>query len=169
MGQVPTDRKIRIIQRNKRAYHDFDILQKFEAGIVLTGPEVKAIRQGKCSIQDAYCLFRRKSRDDEKYGINRFALEMNILNLHIGKYDQASEKNYDPRRPRKLLLHKKEIIRLKSLIEEKGLALIPLSIYFSGPFVKLELGLVKAKKKYDKREEIKKKDLQRQMKRNVEL
>lgn len=168
MGQIPTNRKIKIIQRNKRAYNDFEILQKFEAGIVLTGSEVKALRQGKCSIQDAYCLPEQKSTKD-KFCKDPFALEMNIINLHIGKYDQSSEQYHYPRRERKLLLHKEEIIRLKSAIEQKGLALIPLSIYFSGPFVKLELALVKAKKKYDKREEIKKKDLQKQISRNVKL
>lgn len=167
MGQIPQNRKIKIIQRNKRAYSDFEILQKFEAGIVLKGSEVKALRQGKCSIQDAYCLPEQKSA--KKFCEDPFALEMNIINLHIGKYDQSSEQYHYPRRERKLLLHKEEIIRLKSVIEQKGLALIPLSIYFSGPFVKLELALVKAKKKYDKREEIKKKDLQKQISRNVKL
>lgn len=165
MGQKPETRPIKIVQRNKKAFHDFEILQKFEAGIVLTGPEVKSIRQGKCSLQDAYCMFSYnfevKSDKLKKRKVPH--LELVIKNFHISQYEQANEKDYNPRRERKILLNKNELIRLKSALEQKGLALIPISIYFSGPYVKLELSLVKPKKKYDKREEIKKRDIEKEI------
>ncbi|MGB9771101.1 MAG: SsrA-binding protein SmpB [Candidatus Kapaibacteriota bacterium] len=167
MGKKPVDRKIKIVQRNKKALHDFEVLQKYEAGIVLTGSEVKSIRQGKCSIQDAYCMFA-KPKKYQSFN-NGKDLELFIYNFHISPYQQSSDRNINPTRERKLLLHRRELIRLKSAIEQGGLALIPLTLFFSGPFVKLELGLVKAKKKYDKREEIKKKDIQREYSKKIKF
>lgn len=168
MGQKPENRTIKIVQRNRKALHDFDVLQRYEAGIVLSGAEVKSIRQGRCSIQDAYCMFapnnkKNKGKEEQKNW------ELFIRNFHISPYQQSSDPNYKPTRERKLLLNKKELIRLKSAIDQGGVALIPLSLYFSGPFVKMELGLVKAKRKYDKREEIKKKDLQKEMSKKIKL
>ncbi|MGB9912228.1 MAG: SsrA-binding protein SmpB, partial [Candidatus Kapaibacteriota bacterium] len=145
----------------------FEVLQKYEAGIVLTGSEVKSIRQGKCSIQDAYCMFA-KPKKYQSFN-NGKDLELFIYNFHISPYQQSSDRNINPTRERKLLLHRRELIRLKSAIEQGGLALIPLTLFFSGPFVKLELGLVKAKKKYDKREEIKKKDIQREYSKKIKF
>lgn len=170
MGQKPENRPIKIIQKNKKAFHEFDILQKYEAGIVLSGPEVKSIREGKCSLQDAYCLFKNTTGKKAKlYRIKNnktsssfSELELFIKNLHIAPYSSARNENYNPKADRKLLLNKKELIRLKTALDQKGLTLIPLSIYFSGPFVKLELGLGKGKKKFDKREEIKKRDVQKE-------
>ncbi len=138
--------------KNKRAIHDFDILQKFEAGVVLKGTEVKSIRQGKCNIQDSYCTF-----------LNPKVNELFLVNFHISPYEQASQFNHEPRRPRKLLLHLRELMKLRSAIEQKGLTIIPLSVFFSGPYVKLEIAVVKPKKKYDKREEIKKKDYEKEI------
>jgi len=166
MADKPENRKIKVIQRNRKAYHDFDILQKFEAGIVLTGPEVKSIRNGKCSIQDAYCFFPRSFDKNNKHPKK---LELYIRNFHISPYEQANDEKYNPRRERKLLLHKRELLKLQSAIEQKGLTLIPLSVYLSGPFVKLEIALVKGKRKYDKREEIKKKDIQKEMSKKLKL
>ncbi|MEJ5286823.1 MAG: tmRNA-binding protein SmpB [Candidatus Kapaibacterium sp.] len=167
MGTKPSDRKVKVVVRNKKALHDFEILQKFEAGIVLSGSEVKSIRQGKCSIQDAYCIFEKKRGKSKRNNLE--SLELYVRNLHISPYQQSNDPKYNPTKERKLLLHKKELIRLKTAIEQGGLTLIPLSVYFSGPFVKLELALVKGKKKYDKREDIKKKDLQRELSKKVKL
>ncbi len=172
MGDKPDIRPIKIIQKNKKAFHEFDILQKYEAGIVLTGPEVKSIRQGKCSLQDAYCTFKNIAKRrttklfKEKSNKNTSPhsdWELFIKNFHIAPYESARNENYEPKADRKLLLNKKELIRLKTALEQKGFTLIPLSVYFSGPYVKLELGLAKGKRKYDKREEIKKRDLQKEI------
>ncbi len=154
MGSTGQDqeRKIKVVLKNKRAFHDFEILQKYEAGIVLKGTEVKSIRQGRCNIQDAYCAFP-----------NTKSNELFLINFHISPYEQASIFNHEPRRPRKLLLHRRELDKLKGAVEQKGLTIIPLSVYFSGPYVKLEIALVKPKKKYDKREEIKKRDVEREI------
>lgn len=148
----------KIILKNRRAYHDFEIIQKYDAGIVLQGTEVKSIRQGKCNIQDSYCTFLNPKQN-----------ELFLVNFHISPYEQASKFNHEPRRPRKLLLHERELKKLHSGVEQKGLTIIPLSVYFSGPFVKVEIALVKAKKKYDKRENIKKKDQEKEISRKVKL
>lgn len=149
---ITNSRKIKLVLKNKRAYHDFEIIQKYEAGIELKGTEVKSIRQGRCNIQDSYCTF-----------LNPKSHELFLVNFHISPYEPASQFNHDPRRPRKLLLHYKELTRLKTAVEQKGFTIIPLSIYFSGPYVKVEIALVKAKKKYDKRETIKKKEMEREI------
>jgi SsrA-binding protein len=151
-------RKIKVVLKNKRAYHDFDIIQKYEAGIELKGTEVKSIRQGRCNIQDSYCTF-----------LNPKSHELFLVNFHISPYEPASQFNHDPRRPRKLLLHAKELARLKVAVEQKGFTIIPLSVYFSGPYVKVEIALVKAKKKYDKRETIKKKEMEREISKRLKV
>ncbi|MCX7909385.1 MAG: SsrA-binding protein SmpB [Ignavibacteria bacterium] len=165
MKEKPEGRKIKIIQRNRRAFHEFEILQKFEAGIVLEGSEVKALRQGKCSLQDAYCVIRHHRVDKE----DKPEIQAKIVNLYIGRYEQSCNPNYDPRRPRTLLLHSREIMKLYNAFEQKGLAIIPISIYFSGPYVKLEIALAKYKKKYDKREEIKKRDIEKEVSKKVKF
>lgn len=146
------DRKKKIIASNRKARHDFEILQTIEAGIVLQGTEVKSLRAGKCGFQDAYATFPDKNN-----------YELYLYNFHINPYEQGNRYNHEPKRPRKLLLNKREAIKLCSAVQEKGLTLIPLSIYFSGPFVKLEIALVRAKKKYDKREALKQREATREI------
>jgi SsrA-binding protein len=150
------ERKVKLITSNKRALHDYEVVQTIEAGIVLQGTEVKSLRQGKCSLQDAYAAFPDKIKN-----------ELYIINLHIPEYSFGNIANHKPKRQRKLLIKSREAIKLRVAVNEKGLTIIPLSIYFSGPYVKVELGLVRAKKKYDKREDMKSKDAQMEIKRKL--
>ena len=147
-----SERKIRLITSNKRALHDYEVVQRVECGLVLQGTEVKSLRAGKANLQDAYAAFPDKISND-----------LYLLNLHIAEYDFGNITNHKPKRPRKLLISRREAIKLRTAVNEKGLTLIPLSLYFSGPFVKVELGLVRAKKKYDKREDLKMKDAKLEM------
>lgn len=137
----------KIIATNKKATHDYFILEKYEAGIVLKGTEIKSIRQGKVNLRDSFARIVKG--------------EIFLMNMHISPYTHGNVFNHDPLRDRKLLLHKKEIARLAGKVAQKGLALVPLSLYFKNSRVKVELALVKGKKLYDKREDIKKRDLQR--------
>ncbi len=139
----------KLICNNKKAYHEFFIEEKFEAGMVLTGTEVKSLRMGRANLQDAFAQIR--------YG------EAFLNNLHISPYAFGNRENHDPDRMRKLLLHKKEIVKLFSKIREQGYTLIPLRLYFKDGMVKAELGLAKGKKLYDKREDLKEKDHKRDM------
>ena len=139
----------KLICNNKKAYHDYFIEEKFEAGMVLTGTEVKSLRLGKANLNDSFVQIRSG--------------EAFLNNLHISPYDFGNRENHDPDRARKLLLHKKEIIKLYSRIREQGYTLIPLRLYFKDGKVKTELGLAKGKKNYDKREDLKKKDHQREI------
>jgi len=137
------------IARNKRASHDYHILDTWEAGVVLTGSEVKSLRNGRANIGDAYAILR----DGEVY----------LINLHISPYEQASYFNHEPTRTRKLLLHKKEIKRMIGSVERQGLTLIPLELYFKKGKAKVALGLGKGKKLHDKRADLRKKDDEREM------
>ena len=148
------DRTIKVIAKNRRLRHDFEILKTIEAGIVLKGTEVKSLREGKVSLQDAYAHFPNKDND-----------EIYLVNMHIPPYKQGNIYNHDPERPRKLLLHKREAVKLRSSVQEKGLTLMPYSLYFSGRYVKVELCLVRAKKKYDKRETVKERESERNIQR----
>ncbi len=139
------------IARNKRARHDYHILDTWEAGIVLTGSEVKSLRNGKANISDAYGIVKDG--------------EVHLLNLHISPYEQASFFNHEPTRTRKLLLHKREIRKLIGSVERQGLTLVPLELYFSRGKAKVAIGLGKGKKLYDKRADEKLKDDQRDMQR----
>ena len=139
----------KIICNNKKAFHDFFIEEKLEAGMVLTGTEVKSLRMGKANLNDSFALVRNG--------------EAFLNNLHISPYDFGNRENHDPDRMRKLLLHKKEITRLFSKIREQGYSLVPLRLYFKNGRVKVEMGLAKGKKLYDKREDLKKKDQKREM------
>ena len=139
----------KIICNNKKAFHDFFIEEKLEAGMVLTGTEVKSLRLGKANLNDSFALVRSG--------------EAFLNNLHISPYDFGNRENHDPDRMRKLLLHKKEITRLFSKIREQGYSLVPLRLYFKNGMVKVEMGLAKGKKLYDKREDLKKKDQKREM------
>jgi SsrA-binding protein len=141
--------KIRTIATNRRASRDFEISEKFEAGIVLEGSEVKSIRQGKVNIKDSFA----RVKDGEVF----------IFNMHISPYSHADMRFIDPERSRKLLMTKREIGYLYGKTQEKGLTLIPLKIYIKGRYVKLELGLAKGKKVYDRRDDIKTRDAIREM------
>jgi SsrA-binding protein len=141
----------KIIATNRKATHDYFILEKYEAGIVLKGTEVKSIRQGKVNLRDSFARIIKG--------------EIFLMNMHISPYTHGNVFNHDPLRDRKLLMHKKEIARLAGKVAQKGLALVPLTLYFKDGRVKVELALVKGKKLYDKREDIKKRDLQRMEKR----
>ena len=140
---------MKIVATNRKAYHDYEILETYEAGIVLKGTEVKSAKQGRINLKDSYA----KIEDGEIF----------LLNAHISPYTHGNVYNHDPRRTRKLLLHKKEIMRLYGKVKEKGLTLIPLKAYIKNGKIKIELGLCKGKKVFDKRAEIKKRDLEREM------
>ncbi len=148
------ERTIRTIVRNRKAFHDYEVLQRFEAGIALTGTEVKSLRAGKVSITDAYAMFPSKSSN-----------ELQLIGLHINPYDFGNRENHISTRPRKLLLHSHELQKLRVAIEEKGLTIVPLEIYFSGPYVKVELGVCRGKKLHDKRHATKERDQQREIRR----
>lgn len=138
---------VKLIANNKKAYHDFFILEKYEAGIELFGTEVKSIRMGKCSVKEAYV--------EIKDG------EMLIVGMHIAPYEKGNIFNKDPLRVRRLLLHKSEIRKLGGRIREKGFTLMPLQVYLKGSLVKVEIGLAKGKKLYDKRDDMAKRDAKR--------
>ena len=140
---------IKLIAKNPIAYHNFNIEEKFEVGIVLTGTEIKSIRAGKVNLKDSYAGFK----DGECY----------IYSMHISPYEHGNIFNKDPLRDRKLLLNKKEIRKLYGKCKQDGYSLIPISLYFKGSIVKIELGLGKGKKLYDKRQDIAKKDAERRM------
>ena len=139
----------KLIAKNPTAYHNYTIEDKLETGIVLSGTEIKSIRSGKVNMKDCYAIIKSG--------------EIFIVGMHISPYEQGNIFNKDPLRNRKLLLNKKEINKLIGLTKQKGYSLIPISLYFKGSFVKLELGIGKGKKLYDKRQDIAKKDAQKQI------
>jgi SsrA-binding protein len=145
----PGEDDIKVVATNRKARHEYHILDTFEAGIALLGPEVKSLRAGRVSLAEAYAQIK----DEEAF----------LLQTHISPYDQANRFNTDPRRTRKLLLHKKEIRRLMGKTEEKGLTLIPLRVYFRRGKAKVEIALARGKKFYDKRQSLARKDAQREM------
>ena len=138
---------IKQISKNPTAYHNYNIEEKIEAGIVLSGTEIKSIRQGKVNLKDTYAIIKNG--------------EVFIVGMHISPYEQGNIFNKDPLRDRKLLLNKREIAKLIGLIKQKGYSLIPISLYFKGDLVKVELGVGKGKKLYDK--DLAKKDAERQI------
>lgn len=144
---------IKLIAKNPVAYHNFNIENKYETGIVLSGTEIKSIRKGKVNLKDSYAGFK----DGECY----------IYSMHISPYEHGNIFNKDPLRDRKLLLNKREILRLSGLINQKGYTLVPISLYFKNNIVKLELGIGKGKKLYDKREDLKKKDSEMYIKKHM--
>lgn len=146
------ERKIKVIANNKKAYHDFTIESKIEAGIVLQGTEVKALRAGRCNLVDSYAGFKAK-----------YDYELWIFNLHISEYAFGNRENHTPKRDRKLLINHREALKLKNAVMEKGNTLIPLSVYFSGHLVKVTIGLARAQKKHDKRETERKKEHDREI------
>ncbi len=134
--------------KNKKAYFDYYIEKELECGIALLGSEIKSIRKGSANLKDTYARIKQN--------------EVFLINMYIAKYDEANRFNHDERRSRKLLLHKREILKLKSEINEKGLTLIPLKLYLKKGKAKILLGVARGKKLYDKREQIKKRDLERE-------
>ncbi len=144
---------IKVVAQNKKARHDYFIEQALEAGIVLSGTEVKSIRQGKVNLKDSYAMIEGG--------------EVIITGMHISPYEQGNIFNKDPMRNRKLLLHKNEIDRLIGYTQQKGLSLVPLQLYFKRGIVKLELGIAKGKKLYDKRDDIAERDAKRDIDRKM--
>ncbi|WP_303720965.1 SsrA-binding protein SmpB [Malonomonas rubra] len=140
---------IKVIATNKKAYHDYYIEDTFEAGIVLTGTEVKAVRLGKVNLKESFCRIKNG--------------EVFINNMNISPYDFGNRENHDPTRVRKLLLHHAEIDKLIRLTEQKGLALVPTKLYFKRNYIKLEIGIGRGKKLHDKRQTIKQKEADREM------
>ncbi|MBE5996908.1 MAG: SsrA-binding protein SmpB [Lachnospiraceae bacterium] len=143
---------VKVIANNKKAYHDYFVIEKVEAGISLAGTEVKSIRMGHCSIKESF--------------INIHNGQATIHGMHISPYEKGNLFNRDPLRERKLLMHKNEIRKLDQKLKEKGFTLIPLQVYLKGSLVKVEVGLCKGKKLYDKREDIAAKDAQREAQRD---
>ena len=144
---------IKTIATNRKAYHNYHIGESIEAGIVLAGSEIKSIRNGRVSLGDAY--------------VKPEAGELWLLNTHIGRYEASSYLSHEPRRPRKLLLHGKQIDNLTSQVREKGLTLVPLKLYIKGSIAKVEVALAKGKKLYDKRESIIRRETEREMGRAI--
>ena len=142
---------VKIIAQNKKAYHDYFVDEKYEAGIELFGTEVKSIRAGKVNLKESYC--------DIKDG------EVFVVGMHISPYEQGNVFNKDPLRSKKLLLHKREILKLFGLVSQKGYTLVPLQIYLKNSRVKVEIGLCRGKKLYDKREDMARNDAKRDMER----
>lgn len=142
----------KLVANNKKAYHDYFIDDKHETGIELYGTEVKSIRMGKCSIKEAFVRIENG--------------QVYIYGMHISPYEKGNIFNKDPLRQRKLLMHRREIDKLLSKIKEKGFTLVPLQVYFKGSLVKVEIGLARGKKLYDKRDDIAKKDAKREMERS---
>ena len=147
--------RIKLIANNKRAFHDYFIDEKYETGIELFGTEVKSIRMGKCSIKEAFIRIEKG--------------EVYITGMHISPYEKGNIFNKDPLRCRKLLLHKNEILKLKGKIAEKGFTLVPLQVYFKGSLVKVEIGLARGKKLYDKRADIAKRDQRRELEKEFKV
>ena len=141
--------EIKLIANNKKAHHDYFLEEKYEAGVELHGTEVKSLRKGQCNLKDAWCSV-----------VNG---ELLVNGMHISAYEQGNIFNKDPLRPRRLLMHKREIMRLFGKVRQDGYALVPLSVYFRGSLVKVEIALAKGKKLYDKRDDAAKKDAKRQI------
>jgi SsrA-binding protein len=149
------ERGVKVVSNNKKAYHDYFIDEKYECGIELHGTEVKSIRMGKCSIKESFV----RIQDGEIY----------IYGMHISPYEKGNIFNRDPLRPKKLLMHKKEIRTLAGKIAQKGFTLVPVEVYFKDSRIKVQIGLARGKKLYDKRADIQKKDIRREAERNFKV
>ena len=143
----------KVVAQNKKAYHDYFVDEKYEAGIALFGTEVKSIRQGAVNLKDCYCSIKNG--------------ELFVVGMHVSPYEKGNIFNREPRRERKLLMHKREIMKINGMLTQKGYTLIPLSLYFSGKNVKGEIGLCRGKKLYDKRDAAAEKDASREMDRRM--
>ena len=149
------NRSEKLIANNKKAYHDYEILETYEAGIDLAGTEMKSMRKGKCSIKEAYVRI-----DD---------MQAFVYGMHISPYEKGNIFNRDPLRTRRLLLHKNEIRKLFGQVQQKGVTIVPLKVYFSGQYVKVLIGVARGKKLYDKRRDIAKKDMKREAAREFKI
>jgi SsrA-binding protein len=150
---TPKASGVKQVAQNRKAFHDYFILERFEAGIELFGTEVKSVRQGNLNLKDAFCAVK----DGELF----------VRGMHISPYEKGNIFNREPLRPRRLLMHRREINKLYASMKQDGLTLIPLSVYFKNSLVKLELGLAKGKKLYDKRDASAERDAGREMDRNI--
>ena len=144
---------VKVVAKNSKAYHDYFIEEKYEAGIELAGTEVKSIRQGHVNLKDSFCIVKDG--------------QMHVHGMHISPYEKGNIFNKDPLRARRLLMHKREILRLFAKVKQDGYALVPLSVYFRGPRVKLEIGLCRGKKNYDKRAAASQRDAKREIDRTL--
>lgn len=144
---------IKVIAENRKAYHDYFVEERHEAGIILTGTEIKSIRKARVNLKDSYA----ELRDGEVW----------LLQMHISPYEQGNRFNHEPLRKRKLLLHRSEIAKLTGKVQQQGMTLVPLKIYLKQGLAKIELGLCKGKKNYDKRDDLAEKDAKRQMERDL--
>ena len=144
---------VKPIASNRKAYHDYFVEEKYEAGLALCGTEVKSIRMGHVNLKDAFCVVKDG--------------QMVVHGMHVSPYEKGNIFNRDPLRPRQLLMHKREILRLYGRVKQDGYTLVPLSIYFKGPHIKLEAGLCKGKKRFDKREAAAARDAKREMDRHL--
>jgi SsrA-binding protein len=151
MSPTDTNDGIRIVVRNRKARHEYQVLEKLEAGLVLTGTEVKSLRAGRANLQDAFAAFNRG--------------ELWLQNMHISPYEQGNRFNHEPLRPRKLLLNRRELRKLIGQVEQKGLTLVPLDVYFRRGVAKTTLALVRGKKLHDKRDDLRKRSDEREMER----
>ena len=142
---------IKVVATNRKARHEYEIIETMEAGIALTGTEIKSVREGKVSLKEGFAIIK----DGEVW----------LMDVHIAPYTHGHRDNHDPRRPRKLLLHRREIDRLQGKLQEKGWTLVPLKMYLKNNRAKVELALVRGKRKYDKRKAIAKRDAEREMQR----
>ncbi len=145
----------KLIANNKKAFHEYFIEEKYEAGVALAGTEVKSLRMGKCSIKESFIRIEKG--------------EVFAYGMHISPYEKGNIFNKDPLRPKKLLLHRDEIRKIEGKIAQKGFTLVPLNVYFKGSLVKVEIGLAKGKKLYDKRQDIAKKDQRREAERKFKV
>ena len=148
---VSGNKNIKIIKKNKKAFFNYEIIERFEAGIVLVGTEVKSLREGNVNLDEAYGRIKNG--------------EIWLIGAHISEYGKRGYTNHEPKRKRKLLLHKSEIRKLETKVKERGFTLVPLSIYFKGGLVKVEMGLCKGKKLFDKRDSMKKRDARKEIER----
>jgi SsrA-binding protein len=151
MAEQKSKDGIQVVVRNRKARHEYHIMDKWEAGVVLRGTEVKSLRQGRANLQDSFAVFDRG--------------ELWLQNLHISPYEQGNRYNHDPLRPRKLLLHRRELRKLVGQVEQKGLTLVPLDIYFSRGIAKVTVALVRGKKLHDKRDDLRRRADERDMER----
>ena len=148
-----SDQGRKIVSTNRKARHDYEILDTYEAGLVLTGSEIKSIRAGRVNLREGFVQVRGN--------------ELWLLNTHIATYDQAGQFGHDPLRPRKLLLHRKEINRIAARVQEKGLTIVPTMLYLTRGLAKVEIALARGKRQYDKRESLRRRDSQRQIERTL--
>lgn len=152
-AMTDSEQNIKIVTTNRKAFHDYEIITRYEAGLSLVGTEVKSLRLGKVQLADSYATVEGG--------------EVFLHNMHISQYDMAHRENHDPTRKRRLLLTKREIGKLWTATNEKGFTIVPLKVYFKGPYAKVEIAIARGKRLYDKREAIAKRDAEREMERKL--